>query len=388
MAAVTIVTQDVADPEGLVASDRALELGALYAACRPWLLRRVRLRWRVRGDAAEDLVHDTWVRVIEHIDRFDRGRQFEPWAQRILDNVVVDHLRHAGGGVVPAARHDDEIAVTRNDVDRVADRDVLVRAIAALPPRQQRTVVSVLIEGLSLSEAAEHLGVSYMACGQLLHRGRVGLRRALLDQGMLPGLAPLWWLRERWMGLSRRLGDAQVSAVAGATTTVVALAITASVTLGAGDATAGVKRDLRQGHPSRIDTLDTSAARVERSQRAENDQSTGPAGSGAVDPRSHFLRSPGRSKGDPPRPWVPLPSAEVPVTGTRVHQEPIEDPDYYYGVAVEVDKPRRDRQSAGVTSENERGDQAEEMDHLADESACRVAEATPATFCVRGGEDR
>src|SRR5687767_11068900 len=72
-------------------NDAQDELATLYGALWPRLLNRVRFKWRIRGEVAEDLVHDAWVRAIEHYDRFDRDRPFEPWALRILDNVVIDH---------------------------------------------------------------------------------------------------------------------------------------------------------------------------------------------------------------------------------------------------------------------------------------------------------
>jgi DNA-directed RNA polymerase specialized sigma24 family protein len=44
---------------------------AWYAQCRGLLLHRVRAKWRLGPDVAEDVVHDAWVRVMEHIDQFD-----------------------------------------------------------------------------------------------------------------------------------------------------------------------------------------------------------------------------------------------------------------------------------------------------------------------------
>ena len=387
MATIEIWSQH-SEPEVPAAGHNANnELAALYGALWPRLLNRVRFKWRIRGELAEDLVHDAWVRAIEHYDRFDRDRPFEPWALRILDNVVIDHLRRTRTGDGHARQlpvdfdeiHLDVPAGAVHDVDRVGDRDLLSRAMATLPPRQQATAVGVLVDGLSLDETAERMELSNTACRQLLHRARVGLRRALLDQGMLPGLAPLWWLRQRLVAAAQRLGGPEASAVAGSAATVVAVVVAVAVTIGATTSQAIARDRLAvissAARDEAADSVARKAARASAATAAAPNQRSSSKVSGGA---------PQRPSAEPPaRPEAPalVPDTRVPVVGARVNQTRPEDPEYAYGVKLVADPVPTE---VDVTVETKRDD-TERLDYSGphNEAACEAFAAAPAGYCRR-----
>jgi RNA polymerase sigma-70 factor, ECF subfamily len=57
-----------------------------------------------RRDHVEDLVQETWLRVLERGSRYDGRSRFEPWLFAIARHLAIDHLRgrrvlslHTGG---------------------------------------------------------------------------------------------------------------------------------------------------------------------------------------------------------------------------------------------------------------------------------------------------
>src|SRR4029077_18487898 len=55
------------------------------------------LRYRVsltpRREQAEDLVQETWLRVLERAGQYNGRLRFEPWLFSIARNLAIDHLR-------------------------------------------------------------------------------------------------------------------------------------------------------------------------------------------------------------------------------------------------------------------------------------------------------
>src|SRR5258708_37877175 len=46
-----------------------------------------------RREQAEDLVQETWLRVLEHAGQYNGRLRFEPWLVSIARNLAIDHLR-------------------------------------------------------------------------------------------------------------------------------------------------------------------------------------------------------------------------------------------------------------------------------------------------------
>jgi bifunctional DNase/RNase len=62
----------------------------------------------------------------------------------------------------------------------------LARAVGLLPPGQAEAITAFYLQGLSLSETADHLGLSVTAVKNRLHKARENLRRHLVDLDTRP----------------------------------------------------------------------------------------------------------------------------------------------------------------------------------------------------------
>jgi RNA polymerase sigma-70 factor (sigma-E family) len=110
--------------------------------------------------AAEDLLQGAFERAYRHWRRICRRDDPERYVRRILVNASVDRWRRlrrhpeaplGTGGAEPAGA--DQTAL-------LADRDLLLRALAALPARQRAVLVLRYFEDLSEAQTATVLGCS------------------------------------------------------------------------------------------------------------------------------------------------------------------------------------------------------------------------------------
>jgi RNA polymerase sigma-70 factor (ECF subfamily) len=159
---------------------------------------------------AEEVVQETWLGVIKGIDRFEGRSSLRTWIVQILLNnarrrgqrerrtiplasfrrraeegreePAVDRRRFQGrNGEYPGhwARPPVEWSDPEHQLSSAAAREVMLRAIAGLPPRQRDVIVLRDIQGWPAEEACNALGLSETNQRVLLHRARSAVRAAL-----------------------------------------------------------------------------------------------------------------------------------------------------------------------------------------------------------------
>jgi RNA polymerase sigma-70 factor, ECF subfamily len=153
---------------------------------------------------AEEVVQETWLAVLEGIDRFEGRSSLETWIFRILTNraktrgqregrqvaisalagedepeVALDRFlppedpRRPLGWVAPPRAWPEERLLANETMQRLRD------AIAELPPAQQAVIGLRDVEGFSADEVAAALDISAGNERVILHRARSGIRRKL-----------------------------------------------------------------------------------------------------------------------------------------------------------------------------------------------------------------
>jgi len=166
---------------------------------------RVARSYVATESVAEEVVQDTWVAVIDGIDRFEGRSRLTTWIYAILINrarssgsrearwVPTDVMAIAEPSVAPDwfhghghddARHwrripTDWRTVPESVLESRETRAVLDQAIAALPPLHRAVITMRDIEGLSASEACDLLGLTEVNQRVVLHRARARLRETL-----------------------------------------------------------------------------------------------------------------------------------------------------------------------------------------------------------------
>ncbi|MCP4657529.1 MAG: RNA polymerase sigma factor [bacterium] len=115
-----------------------------------------------RRELAEDVFQDTWVRVMERIDRFDPRWRFAPWLFRVARNRAYDCLRRRKYWGLPMFRSDDadapapEPAAPGDFSERLLARDMAEALLAGLDPVHRELVWLRFFREMSYQEIAEH----------------------------------------------------------------------------------------------------------------------------------------------------------------------------------------------------------------------------------------
>jgi RNA polymerase sigma-70 factor (ECF subfamily) len=147
---------------------------------------------------AEDIVSETFTRVIEKIDSYvQRDVPFKAWLFRIAHNLLVDHFRKRkrynsvsldavdwenGPGV---ANPGDWGAADGGDmVDQLAEREELQRSITLLPEDQRTVFILRFVQGFELEQVATMLDKSLVSIKSLQYRAVRNLRRYLGDKNV------------------------------------------------------------------------------------------------------------------------------------------------------------------------------------------------------------
>jgi RNA polymerase sigma-70 factor (ECF subfamily) len=194
----------VEDERALVARLRAGEEAAFRALIEMYHAMLVRVaRMYVSSQAvAEEVAQETWLAVLQGIDRFEERSSLKTWLFRILTNRAKTRGIREGRSLPFSALEAEEPAVeperfhggahawpghwaappTGFPEERLLageTREVIERAIEALPPTQRAVISLRDIEGWSADEVCNALTLSETNQRVLLHRARSAVRAAL-----------------------------------------------------------------------------------------------------------------------------------------------------------------------------------------------------------------
>ena len=139
--------------------------------------RLFRAAWALCGsrEDAEDLVQETYTRVLSKRRMIGSPSDTLPYLLAVLRNTYVSSLRKRDRRprTAPLEESEDRLAapVAATPIEAIAAREVFA-AIAALPDDQRDVVASVDVAGLSYQEAADALEVPLGTVMSRLYRGR------------------------------------------------------------------------------------------------------------------------------------------------------------------------------------------------------------------------
>jgi RNA polymerase sigma-70 factor, ECF subfamily len=141
-----------------------------------------------RDDAkAEDLVHDTLLRAIEHRASYRDGESLINWLRSILHNTFIDQRRRADAD----ARHVRQISIQMEkaslpDQDSRLQLQEVSRMFDGLPDDQRAALYLVAVEDLSYGDAAKALNIPLGTLMSRIGRARETLRSA--DAAPMPAV--------------------------------------------------------------------------------------------------------------------------------------------------------------------------------------------------------
>ena len=148
-------------------------------------------------ETSEDLAQETFIKVLNNLDRYSPEFKFSSWLFKIANNLTIDHLRRrrvdtisiegAPDAVTAESAKATSIAVVSGDespLEELESRELgtaIERAIGKLRPEYRACIMLRHVEDRSYEEIAEIVKLPLGTVKTYIHRARHELRAALED---------------------------------------------------------------------------------------------------------------------------------------------------------------------------------------------------------------
>src|ERR1700761_379423 len=136
-----------------------------------------------RRDGVDDLVQETWLRVLERGGSYDGHSRFEPWLFRVARNIALDATRKRsmfsldsdeGDDVRPSPASSEPSPYTL--AARTQDAERLAHSLETLEPVCREALLLRFQEDLSLQEISAIVGAPVSTVASRIYRGLATLR--------------------------------------------------------------------------------------------------------------------------------------------------------------------------------------------------------------------
>jgi RNA polymerase sigma-70 factor (ECF subfamily) len=143
-----------------------------------------------RRDGVDDVVQETWLRVMERGKSYDGRSRFEPWLFTVARHLAIDFLRRRrevsldaeeDGRTLVAAPVSGEISPFAMAA-RTEDAERLAGALQGLPGVQREALVLRFLEEMSLQEIAAVVNSPVPTVSARIYRGLAALRSQMEEK--------------------------------------------------------------------------------------------------------------------------------------------------------------------------------------------------------------
>ena len=133
---------------------------------------------------AWDILQQTWLKVLRGIHSLNDPRRFKSWLYTVARYTASNSLRSR----LRERLADDDSALedipdTDSDSDAFADADLVHFGLGKLPLEQREIMTLFFLEGFSLAEIAEILGLPDGTVKSRLYRAKQELKMILIQEG-------------------------------------------------------------------------------------------------------------------------------------------------------------------------------------------------------------
>ena len=150
------------------------------------------------ADLAEEVAQETLVRVIKRLDSFAGRSQFTTWAHSIAVHVALTELRRSRWREVSldemlegteSETASQELPARDAGVDTSLEKKAMLAAVERiiredLTEKQRSALIALTVEGVTMDEAANRMGMQRNALYKLLHDARLKLKQSLESEGL------------------------------------------------------------------------------------------------------------------------------------------------------------------------------------------------------------
>jgi RNA polymerase sigma-70 factor (ECF subfamily) len=142
-----------------------------------------------RRDEVDDLVQETWLRLLERGSSYDGHSRFEPWLFTIARNLAIDHMRKGRIFSLDSNAEGEQDTALQTPASnapspftlaaRTEDAERLAGSLQTLQPIYREALVLRFHEELSLQEISGVVGAPIATVASRIYRGLRTLRSQL-----------------------------------------------------------------------------------------------------------------------------------------------------------------------------------------------------------------
>jgi RNA polymerase sigma-70 factor (ECF subfamily) len=154
------------------------------------------LRLSRRRDVAEDLLEETWLRLVRHAGRLTPGTRLGPWLFTVARNLYFSYCRsraveHEGAAGLMGLWKAAQALPSQFEEAAAGELECRVEcALAAVPPYYREVLLLAIAGEMKPAEIARVCGVTPEALRQRLSRARAMLARELRLAGVRRRVPP------------------------------------------------------------------------------------------------------------------------------------------------------------------------------------------------------
>ncbi len=164
--------------------ERALSL--LYRHCYS-MMKGIAMRYLFDKSYCEDVVNAGFLKIVNGLDKYDRGQPFKPWASTIMIRVALDHIRKIMRGTDRRTDLYEDMATVdkqshaMNIADQQFDAEELLGLLEVLPPQTKVVFNMFAIDGYSHKEIADQLSISQGTSKWHVSKARERLQKDMMN---------------------------------------------------------------------------------------------------------------------------------------------------------------------------------------------------------------
>lgn len=137
-------------------------------------------------DVAEDLLENTFIKMIRSLDKYQERYKFKQWLFSIANSVTIDYLRKRRKEFLVDPIEDwmelpDDSPSTQVMLEKEELKNIIEDKVNKLPPKQKQVFIMRQETNLTFREIAEILGCPISTVLSRMHNAVVNLRRSLKE---------------------------------------------------------------------------------------------------------------------------------------------------------------------------------------------------------------
>jgi len=140
------------------------------------------LRYAYNEEAAEDILHEGFIKIFKNISKYKAGTSLKSWMRRIMVNSAIDHYRQRKRKRTEEITPMIKISSKKPDIVSQITVEEILSALKHLSPTYRTVFNMFVMEGFSHREIANKLNITESTSRSNLVKARNKLKSVLLPK--------------------------------------------------------------------------------------------------------------------------------------------------------------------------------------------------------------